>query len=48
MNRGREGSRDNIQESASFNKNVKESGPLIIGDKGQVLIIIITSRLLVC
>jgi hypothetical protein len=37
-NRGREGSRDGTQESAGFSKNVKKSGPLIMGDRGQVLV----------
>jgi hypothetical protein len=46
MNWEREGSRDGIQESTGFNKNVKKSGPLIIGDKEQVLSIIIAFTLL--
>ena len=33
-----QGSRNGIQESTGFNKNVKKSGPLIIGDKKQVLV----------
>jgi hypothetical protein len=33
MNREREGSRDGIQESTGFSKNVKKSSPLIIRDK---------------
>jgi hypothetical protein len=37
-NRGREGSRDGTQESAGFSKNVKKSGPLMMGDRGQVLV----------
>jgi hypothetical protein len=37
-NREREGSRDGTQESAGFSKNVKKSGLLIMGDKGQVLV----------
>ena len=32
--RARAGSRNNIQESPGFNKNIKNSGPLIIGIKG--------------
>ena len=38
MNWEREGSRDSIQESTSFNKIIKKSGPLTMGDKGQVLV----------
>jgi hypothetical protein len=32
--RARAGSRNNIQESPGFNKNIKNSGPLITGIKG--------------
>jgi hypothetical protein len=33
-----EGSRDSTQESATLNKNLKKSGLLITGDRGQVLV----------
>ena len=36
--RGRAGSRNGIQENLGFSKNLKKSGPLIMGDKGQVLV----------
>jgi hypothetical protein len=36
--RERAGSQTSLKESIDFNKNIKKSGPLIIGDKGLVLI----------
>jgi hypothetical protein len=35
--RARAGSRNGIQESPGFNKNIKKSGPLIIGIRGLAL-----------
>jgi hypothetical protein len=32
--RARAGSRNGIQKSPGFNKNIKKSGPLTMGDKG--------------
>ncbi len=48
MHLARAGSRNSTQENLGFSKNVIKSGPLIIGDRGQMLAIIITSGLLVC
>ncbi len=42
----RAGLRDGIEKSAGFSKNVKKLGSLIIGERGKVLVRIITSRLL--
>jgi hypothetical protein len=36
--RERAGSQTSLKESIDFDKNIKKSGPLIIGDKGLVLI----------
>jgi hypothetical protein len=35
------GSRNGIQESAGFNKNIKKSGPLMMGDRGLVLVLLV-------
>jgi hypothetical protein len=40
-NRGREGSRNGIQESTGFNKNIKKSGLLTIRDKRLVLVLLV-------
>ena len=39
--RAREGSRNGLKESPGFNKNIKKSGPLIIGDRGKIVDILI-------
>ena len=39
--RARAGSRNGIQESAGFNKNIKKSGPLVMGDRGLVLVLVL-------
>jgi hypothetical protein len=41
VNREREESRDNLQESIGFNKNIMKSSPLIIEDRGLVLVLVL-------
>jgi hypothetical protein len=35
------GMQDDKQESTGFNKNIKKSGTLIMGDKGLVLVLVL-------
>jgi hypothetical protein len=39
--RARAGSRNSTQESLGFNKNIKKSGFLIIGERGLILVFIL-------
>ena len=39
--RARAGSRNGIQENPGFNKNIKKSGPLIMGEGGSRLVLYI-------
>ena len=39
--RARAGSRNGTQESPGFNKNIKKSGPLIMGEGGLRLVLIL-------
>jgi hypothetical protein len=39
--RARAGSRNGIQKSPGFNKNIKKSGPLIMGEGGLRLVFIL-------
>jgi hypothetical protein len=39
--RARAGSRNGTKESAGFNKNIKKSGPLIMGERGSKMALIL-------
>jgi hypothetical protein len=40
-NQGWEWLRDGIQDNTSFSKNIKKSGPLIIGNKRLILVLVL-------